>query len=267
MRSIGPCSTTCSAHLYPNKAKESGAFSSSVYHIHPFVKMNYFNEYEDLSTLAQELGHALHSHLSSENQPYVTSPYLPFIAEIASTMNGKLLSDYMLKRVKTDDERLYLLNRLIETIRTTIYRQTLFAEFELLAHTEAEKGTPLTADLLDGIYRKLIAQHYGPGLTIDANDGMEWSYVPHFYYKYYLYVYATGLSSGIALSERVLTGGEKARDAYLGMLEAGSSKPPLEILKAAGVDLTRPDAIVAAARLMDRTLKEMRAILDRRAAH
>jgi oligoendopeptidase F len=236
-----------------------------VYRIHPFVKMNYFDDYEDLSTLAHELGHALHSDLSAGHQPYVTSNYSPFIAEIASTMNEKLLSDYMLKQVKSDDERLYLLNRLLETIRTTIYRQTLFAEFELLAHTEAEKGTPLTAELLDGIYRKLIAQYYGPGLTIDANDGMEWAYVPHFYYKFYIYVYATGLSSGIALAERVQTGDEKMRDAYLGMLQAGSSKPPLDILKAAGVDLTRPDAIVAAARLMERTIQEMRVILDRRA--
>lgn len=250
--------------LYPNKNKESGAFSSSVYGRHPFVKMNYYEGYDDLSTLAHELGHALHSHLSSAAQPYVTSSYSPFIAEIASTMNEKLLSDHMLRRAGSDDERLYLLNRLLESIRTTIYRQALFAEFELALHTAAEQGRPLTADVLDETYRRLCAQYYGPGLALDADDGVEWAYIPHFYYKYYVYTYATGLSSGIALAERVGSGDVKMRDAYLGLLAAGSSKPPLEILKDAGVDLSRPDAVVAAARLMQRTIQEMRAILERR---
>jgi oligoendopeptidase F len=251
--------------LYPNRDKESGAFSSSVYRIHPFVKMNYYNEYDDLSTLAHEMGHAMHSYLSSAKQPYVTSNYATFIAEIASTVNEKLLSDSLVARATTDDELLFLLNHLLESLRTTIYRQTLFAEFELLAHTAAEEGTPITADFLNATYRRLIAQYYGPGLTIDANDEVEWAYIPHFYYKYYVYSYATGLSSGVALAEGITSGDPKKRDAYIGMLSAGSSKPPLAILKDAGVDLTRPDAVIAAARLMDRTIKEMRVILARKA--
>jgi oligoendopeptidase F len=251
--------------LYPNRNKESGAFSSSVYRIHPFVKMNYYNGYDDLSTLAHEMGHALHSHLSSAKQPYPTASYATFIAEIASTVNEKLLSDHLVTHATTDDERLFLLNHLLESLRTTIYRQALFAEFELLAHTAAEEGTPITADFLNATYRRLITRYYGPALTIDADDEVEWAYIPHFYYKYYLSAYATGLSSGVALAEGIQSGDPKKRDAYLGMLSAGSSKPPLAILKDAGVDLTKPDAVVAAARLMDRTIKDMRAILARRA--
>jgi oligoendopeptidase F len=250
--------------LYPNRHKESGAFSSSVHGLHPFVKMNYYDGYDDLSTLAHEMGHALHSHESSRTQPYVTSSYSPFIAEVASTMNEKLLSDHVLSRAASDDERLYLLNRLLESIRTTIYRQALFAEFELALHTLAEAGRPLTADVLDETYRRLAGDYYGPGLTLDADDGVEWAYIPHFYYKYYVYAYATGLSSGIALAERVQAGDPQAREAYLGLLRAGSSKPPLEILRDAGVDLTRPDAVVAAARLMQLTIGEMRAVIERR---
>jgi oligoendopeptidase F len=149
-------------------------------------------------------------------------------------------------------------------MRTTIYRQTLFAEFELAAHTAAEEGTPLTAQFLNDTSRRLIAEYYGPGLTIDANDAAEWGYIPHFYYKYYVYAYATGLSSGMVLAEGVRSGDPKKRAAYLAMLEAGSSKPPLAILKDAGVDLTKPEAVATAARLMDRTIQEMKAIFDRR---
>ncbi len=251
--------------VYPNRNKESGAFSSSVYGIHPFVKINYLDQYDDLSTLAHEMGHAMHSWSSSGKQPYVTSSYVPFLAEIASTVNEKLLSDYMLSRVHSDDERLYLLNRLVESLRTTIYRQALFAEFELLAHEAAEKGTPMTAEFFDATYRDLVARYYGPDLKIDPNDADEWGYIPHFFYKYYVYAYATGMSSAVVLAENVRSGDVRKRDAYLGMLAAGSSKPPLDILRDAGVDLTRPDAVVAAAHLMDRTIKEMQAILAKKA--
>jgi oligoendopeptidase F len=252
--------------VYPNRNKESGAFSSAIYRVHPFVKINYLDQYDDLSTLAHEMGHAMHSWSSSQKQPYVTSSYVAFLAEIASTVNEKLLSDYMLSRVKNDDERLYLLNRLVESLRTTIYRQALFAEFELLAHEAAEKGTPMTAEFLDATYRGLVARYYGPDLTIDPNDATEWGYIPHFFYKYYVYAYATGMSSAVVLAENVRSGDAKKRDAYLGMLAAGSSKPPLDILRDAGVDLTRPDAVVAAAHLMDRTIKEMQAILAKKSS-
>jgi oligoendopeptidase F len=252
--------------VYPHANKESGAFSSSVFGVHPFVKLNYQDELDDLSTLAHECGHALHSQLSMTAQPYVTAGYASFIGEIASTLDEKLLSDYLLAHAGSDDERLFILNRLLETIRTTIYRQAMFAEFELLAHTAVEQDKPLTADLLNQTYASLIARYYGPDLTMGPNDAVEWAYIPHFYYKYYLFTYATGLSAGITLAEKVRQGGPAARDAYLGMLKGGSSRPPLALLRSAGVDLTKPEAIETAARLMDRTLGEIETILARRGA-
>lgn len=247
--------------VYPHADKESGAFSSSVFGIHPYVKMNYYNEVGDLSTLAHEYGHALHSHLSMNNQPYVTANYVPFIAEIASTFNEKLLSDYLYANAKSDAEKLYILNELVETIRTTIYRQTLFAEFELKIHTAAEEGTPLTAEFLNQTYGDLIRTYYGKDFTVGENDAIEWAYIPHFYYKYYVFTYASGLASGIALAERVGEVGDEARDAYLEMLKGGCSQPPLKLLEEAGVDLTSPQAIQAAARLLDVTLKKMESLL------
>ncbi len=249
--------------VYPHKNKESGAFSASLYGVHPFVKMNYLGGVDDLSTLAHELGHALHSHLSMTQQPYVTAQYVPFIAEIASTLNEKLLSDYLLEQSQSDEQKLYLLSVLAETVRTTIYRQTLFAEFELAAHTAVEQGQPLTAELLNQSYQTLLAQYYGPELALGDNDAVEWAYVPHFFYKYYMFTYATGLASGLALAERVQESAE-ARHAYLGMLRGGSSKPPLELLQEAGVDLTKPEAIAAAGRLFDQTLEAMEALMAKR---
>jgi len=250
--------------LYPHKDKKSGAFCSSVFGVHPYVKMNYYEDVDDMSTLAHEFGHALHSHLAMTNQPYVTSNYSAFIAEIASTFNEKLMSDYLIAHAKSDDEKLYLLNELVDKIRTTIYRQSLFAEFEHAAHVAVEKGQPLTAAYLNETYGKLIRTYYGPDFAVGANDDIEWAYIPHFYYKYYVFSYATGLSSGIALAQGVSEKGASARDAYLGMLKGGSSRPPLELLKSAGVDLTRPDAIEQAARLMDKTLTQMEEILAKR---
>jgi oligoendopeptidase F len=247
--------------LYPHKDKKSGAFCSSVYGVHPFVKMNYYEGVEDLSTLAHEFGHALHSHLSMTHQPYVTSNYSAFVAEIASTFNEKLLSDHLIEKARSEEEKLYLLNQMVDRIRTTIYRQTLFAEFEHEAHAAAEKGTPLTAELLNGLYARLVSRYYGPDLSLGPNDEIEWAYIPHFYYKFYVYSYATGLSSGIALAQKVKAAGAPARDAYLGMLQGGSSKPPLELLKGAGVDLTRPEAVVEATRVMDAMLSEMERIV------
>ncbi len=251
--------------VYPNKDKESGAFSTSVYGVHPYVKMNYFDDLDSVSTLAHEFGHALHTYEAMSHQPYVTEKYVMPIAETASTFNQKLLSDYLIAHATSDDEKLYLLNDLVETIRTTIYRQTLFAAFELAAHTAAENGTPLTAEFLDKTYADLIRKYYGPDFTVGQNDGMEWAYIPHFYYKYYVFSYAVGLSSGIALAEKVQTGGPAARDAYLSMLAGGCSKPPRELFLQGGVDVTKPDAVVAAAKLMDSALSQMEEILARRA--
>ncbi|MFH1680435.1 MAG: oligoendopeptidase F [Candidatus Eisenbacteria bacterium] len=247
--------------LYPHEGKESGAFSAGVFGVHPYVKMNYLNDSDGLFTLAHEYGHALHTHLAMTHQPYPTADYANFIAEIASTCNEKLLSDHLLRASSDKEEKLSILNELLESIRTTIYRQTLFAEFELAFHTAAENGTPVTAAFLDETYKRLIGDYYGDGFTIGENDGMEWAYIGHFYYKFYMYAYATGLSSGIALAEKIQSGDPAAREAYLGMLRAGSSRPPLDLLRGAGVDLTKPEAVEAAARLMDRTITEMEKLL------
>ena len=252
--------------VYPHADKRSGAFCAYIFGEHPWVFMNYFEELDDLMTLAHEYGHAMHSHLSMEHQPYVTSSYVPLIAETASTFNEVLVLRHRIDNAADDDERLYLLGELVESIRTTIYRQALFAAFELEVHTAVEAGTPVTAEFLAQTYAGLLRRYYGDGLTLGENDGMEWAYVPHFYWKFYLYSYAGGLASGIALGEKVLAGGAAERDAYLEMLRSGSSKPPLELLRGAGVDPSDPAVVGAAARLLDDSLTRMEEILARRGA-
>jgi len=247
--------------VYPHRDKASGAFSASVYGVHPYVKMNYQDRYDDVSTLAHELGHALHSHLAMATQPYVTWRYVPFLAEIASTANEVLLSEYMAEHAATAAERAWILSELAETIRTTIYRQALFAEFELRVHELVERGEPVTAERLNGIYGELLRAYYGPDYSIDEDDPVEWAYIPHFYYKYYVYSYATGLASGIAIAERVRTEGEPAQRAFLEMLAGGSSGSPLEMLRRAGVDLREPAAIASALELFDRTVAELEELL------
>jgi len=250
--------------VYPHQGKESGAFSASIHGTHPFVFLNDFEELDDLMTLAHELGHALHSDLAMQAQPYVTSSYVPVIAETASTFNEVLVIRHLIERSRDDDERLYLLGVLVEMIRTTIYRQALFASFELAFHSAVEEGTPITAELLDQIYVDLLRRYYGDALTLGENDGIEWAYIPHFYYKFYMYSYAMGLCAGIALGDRVRAGGAEARDAYLGMLAAGSSRPPLELFRGAGIDPSQPAAVEAAAQLLDASLSQMEEILAQR---
>jgi len=247
--------------VYPSVSKESGAFSANVYGKHPYVMMNFQDSADDMSTLAHEYGHALHSYLSSEKQPYQSFRYVPFLAEVASTANETLLLDWRLAHTTDPAQKAYLLNERLETIRGTIYRQTLFAEFDWKVHTFLEEGTPVTADLLEKTYGDLVRQYYGPEYAMDPNDVDEWAYIPHFYYKYYVFVYATGLSSGIAIAEKIKAEGAPARDAYLKMLRSGSSAPPLELLKGAGVDLTRPDAVTAALKVFDQTVTELDALL------
>ncbi|MGD9546173.1 MAG: oligoendopeptidase F [Candidatus Krumholzibacteriia bacterium] len=247
--------------VYPSDDKDSGAFSASVYGAHPYVKMNYQDSLDDLSTLAHEYGHALHSDLAMGRQPYQDHRYVPFLAEIASTCNEMLLSDYLVRTSESKEQKAGIMAGELESIRTTIYRQTLFSEFERKVHGFVESGTPITATLLDETYADLIRTYYGPGFTVDENDGMEWAYIPHFYYKYYVYAYATGLSSGMAIAERVKDLGQPAVDGYLAMLEGGCSEPPLDLLKLAGVDLTKPTAIEAALKRFDRTVTELAEVL------
>lgn len=244
--------------VYPNKGKDSGAFSQAIWDLPPFVKLNYMDDIDDVSTTAHELGHAMHSYLNNQTQPVPDAGSSIFTAEIASTFNEMLLSRYLLDKYKGNDKmRLYLLSQLADSLRTTIYRQTLFAEFELKVHAFVEAGTPITAELLNQTYADLVKLYYGPGLSVTADDALEWAYIPHFYWKHYVFSYACGLASAVALSDRVLAGGSAARKAYLGMLTQPRQAHPVEILKAAGVDLTRPDAVAAAARLLDQTVSEM----------
>jgi oligoendopeptidase F len=214
-----------------------------------------------MSTLAHEFGHALHSHLSMESQPYSSFRYVMFLAEIASTANEMLLSDYLLARTDDDAQRAALLVERLEAIRTTIFRQTMFAEFERTVHGFVEEDTPITADLLEKTYRELVSRYYGPAYALDEHDGMEWGYIPHFYYKYYVYSYATGLASGIAIADRVRELGEPAAQAFTEMLASGASAPPLELLRRAGVDLTKPDALDASMETFARTLDEVEKLL------
>ncbi|MCB0731800.1 MAG: oligoendopeptidase F [Ignavibacteriae bacterium] len=248
--------------VYPSNDKNSGAFSSSTYGIHPYVKMNFQNSFDDVSTLAHEYGHAMHSYFAMNNQPYLTWRYPPFLAEIASTCNEALLSKYMIENAKNKKEKAWLLSELLETIRTTIYRQTLFAEFELRLHQLSENGEPIGAKQLNEIYSELVKTYYGPDYTFDNNDEIEWAYIPHFYYKYYVFTYANGLSAGIAFAEKITKEGKTAQEAYLGMLKGGSSKPPLELLKNAGLDMTKPDAIKSALNLFDKTVDELDQLLS-----
>jgi oligoendopeptidase F len=247
--------------VYPSKRKESGAFSSSVYGVHPFIKMNFQDSYDDVSTLAHELGHAMHTHLTNANQPYLSSRYTMVLAEVASTCNEMLLSRYMLDNARSGEEKAWLLSELAEGIRQTIYRQTLFAEFELRLHELVETGEPVTADALNAIYADLIRFYYGPDLTIGPDDALEWAYIPHFYYKYYVYSYATGMASAIDIAQRVAAGESGAADAYIEMLSSGNSKPPIELLKGAGVDLTGPAPIASALEYFDRVVSELEELL------
>jgi oligoendopeptidase F len=249
--------------IYPSNDKNSGAFSTAAYGIHPYVKMNFQDTFNDVSTLAHEYGHALHSYYAMKNQSYLSWRYAPFLAEIASTCNEALLSQYMISNANSDQEKEWFLSELLETIRTTIYRQALFSEFELELHKLAEAGVPITAEKLNTIYGDLIRAYYGPDYVMDENDNMEWAYIPHFYYKYYVFTYATGLSSGIAFADKIVKEGGPAREAYLSMLKGGSSKPPLVLLQEAGLDLTKPAAIESALQLFDKTINQLEELLDK----
>ncbi len=215
---------------YENKNKRSGAYSSGCYDSLPYILMNYKDQLRDVFTLAHEAGHSMHSLLTHTHQPYQYGDYPIFLAEVASTFNEELLNRLLLKRAKTKEEKIYLINQKIEDIRTTFFRQTMFAEFELWLHETAEKNIPLTPTLLKEEYRKLNAKYFGPSVTIDPEAEMEWARIPHFYYNFYVFQYATGISAAFALVERVLAGGNKEQEEYLSFLKGGSSRIPLIFL-------------------------------------
>jgi oligoendopeptidase F len=225
------------ADPFENSRKRSGAYSSGCYDSMPYILMNFHGTLYDTMTLAHEAGHSMHSYLSRANQPYIYAQYPIFVAEVASTFNEQLLMDHLMKKMKTKKERAYLLNDQIDRIRGTIIRQTLFAEFELKMHQLAEQGQPLTPTLLNKIYGDLLAEYYGELVVIDPQLAVEWARIPHFYYDYYVYQYATGLSAAMALHTQVLAS-TASRDKYLKFLSSGGSQYPLDLLKTAGVDMT-----------------------------
>jgi oligoendopeptidase F len=247
---------------YPNRGKQSGAFSCGSFDGDPYILMNYSPEVlEDVFTLAHEAGHSMHSYYSSKSQPFAYYDYVIFVAEVASTFNEQLLTRYMLEQAKDDRERAYLLNREIDAIRGTIIRQTMFAEFERVTHTMAEAGEPLTVASLRGEYKKLLDKYLGPGMVIDDQLSLECMRIPHFYRAFYVYKYATGLSAAIALAQRVLSGGQKELNDYLGFLTGGCSKWPLDLLRDAGVDMESPEPVNTALAQFDRLVTKLDELL------
>lgn len=231
---------------FENKNKRSGAYSSGCYDSMPFILMNYRELLRDVFTLAHEAGHSMHSLYSHNHQPFHYGDYPIFLAEVASTFNEDLLMRLMLERAKSKEERIFLINEKIEDIRGTLFRQTMFAEFELWLHETAEKNIPLTPKLLNEAFRDLNRRYFGPNVVLDDVSSVEWARIPHFYYNFYVYQYATGISAALALSERVTNGGAKEREEYLSFLKAGSSKYPIEILENAGVDMRSPKPVASA---------------------
>lgn len=247
--------------VYESEGKRSGAYSSGIYGIHPFVLLNYQETTNDIFTIAHEMGHALHSYKSSEAQPYAKAQYTIFLAEIASTVNEVLLLKHLYKKSEDKNLKKYLLNYYMETIRATLFRQTQFAEFEQLAHEKAEAGEALTKDLLNDMYYTLNKQYYGDGIVHDEQIAYEWARIPHFYNSFYVYKYATGIISAISLVKRILTEGESAVKDYFAFLSAGGSEDPVSILQKAGVDLTTKAPFEAAMQEFKDTLEEFKSLL------
>jgi oligoendopeptidase F len=254
----------------PTTGKSPGAYSSTVYGVHPYQLLNFNGAWEDVSTLAHESGHSMHSFMSSAKQPYATASYSTFVAEVASTLNENLLLHHVLGQTKDDRTRLFLLSSYLDSMRTTLFRQTLFAEFELRIHESVERGEPLTADSLDQLYLGLLRQYYGHDagvVKVDGLYGAEWAFIPHFYRNFYVYQYATSMIGGMSLADGMIgkaavkSGKAKqSREAYLRLMSAGSSKYPIELLKDAGVDMTTSEPFSAAMREMNRIMDEIERI-------
>ena len=247
--------------VYQNVGKRSGAYSAGA-SVHPYVLLNYTGTLDSQFTLAHEMGHALHSYLSNKHQNPVDAGYVIFVAEVASTCNEALLMEYLLGKTTDKKERAYLINHFLDQFRGTLYRQTLFAEFELNIGRMAAQGKTLTAEVLCKEYRRLNEMYYGPDIVVDDEIAMEWARIPHFYLDYYVFQYATGYSAAIALSRRILAEGESAVKDYLGFLSGGCSKTPIELLKGAGVDMTGPEPVEKALELFGTLLDEMEALME-----
>lgn len=247
--------------VHENKGKRSGAYSSGAYGTNPYILMNWQNNVDNVFTLAHELGHSVHSYYTRKYQPYPYGDYSIFVAEVASTCNENLLTDYFLNTLEDKKERLYLLNHYLETFRGTVFRQTMFAEFEHEIHVRAQNGEALTAESLTKIYYDLNKKYFGNDIVVDEEIGLEWARIPHFYYNYYVYQYATGFSAATALSKQILQEGKPAVERYIDFLKAGSSDYPIEVLKRAGVDMTSSKPIEDACKVFEEKLTEMEQLL------
>jgi len=254
--------------VYPTPGKRSGAYSSgNAYDVHPYILLNYNGQFDDVSTLAHEMGHTMHSYYSNKHQPFPTADYSIFVAEVASTFNEALLIHKMLGEIKDDDVRLSLLMNHLDGIKGTVFRQTQFAEFELRMHEMAEKREPLTGDTFTQLYGDILRDYYGHEQGICAIDDLytlEWAYIPHFYYNFYVYQYSTSFTAATALAEAVFSGEEGAVQRYLDFISAGGSDYPIEILRQAGVDMTTSEPFKKTMVAMNRTMDEIEAILARR---
>ena len=246
--------------VYENRGKRGGAYSAGT-KVHPFVLLNYSGSLDSQFTLAHEMGHALHSYLSNKHQNQIDSDYVIFVAEVASTCNEALLMEYLLKKTTDKKERVFLINHFLDQFKGTIYRQTMFAEFEKFMGAAVDAGQTLTADMLCAEYARLCKLYYGEDMVVDDQIAMEWARIPHFYYNYYVFQYATGYSAAIALSRRILREGENAVKDYLGFLSGGCSKSPIDLLKGAGVDMTSPAPVNDALQLFGELLDEMESLM------
>ena len=247
--------------VYENAGKRSGAYSAGA-RVHPFVLMNYTGTLDSEFTLAHEMGHALHSYLSNRTQNPLDAEYVIFVAEVASTCNEALLMEYLLGKTTDKKERAYLINHFLEQFRTTLYRQTMFAEFEMNIGKLAQEGTALTPDVLNAEYRRLNRLYFGENIVLDDEIDMEWMRIPHFYYNYYVFQYATGYAAAIALSRRILREGESAVKDYIGFLSGGCSKSPIDLLKGAGVDMSTTKPVEEALALFGELIDEMEELMQ-----
>lgn len=247
--------------VYENVGKRSGAYSAGA-RVHPFVLLNYTGTLDSEFTLAHEMGHALHSYLSNKTQNPLDAEYVIFVAEVASTCNEALLMEYLLGKTTDKKERAYLINHFLEQFRTTLYRQTMFAEFEMNIGKLAQEGTALTPDVLNAEYRRLNRLYFGENIVLDDEIDMEWMRIPHFYYNYYVFQYATGYAAAIALSRRILREGECAVKDYIGFLSGGCSKSPIDLLKGAGVDMSTTQPVEEALALFSELIDEMEALMQ-----
>lgn len=245
-----------------NKGKRSGAYSGGSYDTNPFILLNWVDNLNNLSTLVHEMGHTVHSYLTRTNQPYQYGDYPIFLAEIASTTNENLLTDYLLHTITDKKLKAYVLNQYLDGVKGTLFRQTQFAEFEQWMHETDAAGTPLTAEVLNDAYAELNQRYYGPALTVDEEIAHEWERIPHFYYNYYVFQYSTGFAAATALADKILHEGQPAVDAYKEYLKAGASAFPIDVMKKAGVDMTRPDYLQETFKVFENRLNEFEQLVE-----